>query len=83
MTDEFDDDQLLKIVKQYATRLSEHFSTVQIFVTTDPRAVGEDAGDTHSLRWGIGNHFARVGQVRDYIKELDAGMLAQAIEDLR
>lgn len=83
MSDEFDNDALLKIVKQYATRLSEHFSTVQIFVTVDPKAVGEDAGDTHSLRWGLGNHFARSGQVRDYVKELDADIVANALESLR
>jgi hypothetical protein len=62
----------LQLIKDACTRLSEHFSTVQIFVTKDPQEVGDHAGETESHRWGVGNYFARYGQVRDYVDEMIA-----------
>jgi hypothetical protein len=59
----------LEIIKAACTRLSEHFSTVQIFCTKDPVEHGASAGDTDSFRYGRGNWFARLGQVMDFIDE--------------
>lgn len=47
--------------------LSEHFDTVQIFVTRHDGNVG-----TASTIMGIGNWFARVGQARDWLVEQEA-----------
>jgi hypothetical protein len=49
--------------------LSEHFDNVQIFASCNPSEVGEAAGDTNTYRSGVGNWWARVGQVRDFVDE--------------
>jgi len=70
-------DELQALVAQKCLELSEHCSTVQIFITKDPveydrSDVEVNAGDTVSLRYGTGNFFARYGQVIDFIKDIDA-----------
>ena len=62
-------DERLQLLKDTCTRLSEHFDNVQIFASCNPSEVGEAAGDTNTYRSGIGNWWARIGQVRDFVDE--------------
>lgn len=61
------DDEALKIIKAKTAQLTEHFETVQVFVT-----IHESDGNTKSTRWGSGNYFARVGQVQMWLDEQKA-----------
>lgn len=56
------------MVKKYAEELSEHFDTVQIFVT---RHMPAELDGTRSINVGIGNCYARSGQVREWLVERD------------
>lgn len=76
-----DNDELLKIVRDHVTRLSEHFSTVEIFVTRDPVEVGDNAGDTVAMRAGSGNWYARLGQIEEFVREQDAKARANAVRE--
>lgn len=49
--------------------LSEHFDTVQIFVT---RFDGADDGKTFHMAKGTGNFWARFGSVQGWIKRQEA-----------
>jgi hypothetical protein len=62
--DERDEEALQKALDQ----LGEMFDTVQIFVT---RNVGETDGNTVFRARCVGNHFARLGQVRDWLIRRD------------
>lgn len=56
-------DEELAMLKAAAAKLGEHFDTVHIFTTRyDGREVG-----TVFVNSGIGNWFARYGQVRDWL----------------
>lgn len=49
-------------IKAAREALSEHFDTVQIFVTRQTDKSEEDEG-TVNATWGYGNWFARKGQI--------------------
>jgi len=63
-------DEELKIVQAHMAQLSEHFETVQIFVTIKKEE------STTSMFDGCGNYFARYGQVKSWTiaeeKDFDA-----------
>ena len=68
--DDAEKEKLEKIIRDACARLSEHFDTVQIFVTKNPKEVPDgdlEAGDTPSISRGVGNYFARYGQVHDWL----------------
>ena len=83
----FDDDKRLemeKIVKDACARLSEHFDVVQIFVSKNPVELPDgtlEAGDTPCISRGIGNYFARYGQVQDWLVRQVAQTHHSARED--
>ena len=54
---------LKELVDRHAHQLAEHFDSVQIFVT---RQHGEVAS-TGSYETGVGNFYARFGQVREWL----------------
>lgn len=62
-------EEKLRMLHDTCTRLSEHFDNVQIFASVNPASIGEAAGDTSSYRSGVGNWWARLGQVRDFVDE--------------
>lgn len=64
-----ENDLKLKILKDTCSRLSEHFDNVQILASINPTETGPSAGETSSFRWGIGNWWARLGQIRDFLDE--------------
>lgn len=66
MSDEIEDKDL-KIIREIAEKLGEHFDSVQIFCT---RYESDECG-TISAKWGIGNWFSRIGQVREWIARHD------------
>lgn len=54
-------------VKDAICKLGEHCDSVQVFVTiVDP----EDK-TTHSFQLGTGNWYARLGQVKEWVKRID------------
>lgn len=65
----------LDIVKKHSAQLSEHFESVQIFVTKQRKE------GTESLRWGDGNWFARYGQIVTWIQEQTPGQADNAGTD--
>ena len=60
----------LKLVEDAANALGEHFETVQIFTT---RHESGTLDGTSNVNIGVGNWFARYGQVIDWIKRKDRG----------
>lgn len=56
----------LKIVDSHIAQLAEHFDTIQIFVTKR-----EDDASTSALSRGIGNWYARYGQVQIWVVKED------------
>jgi hypothetical protein len=62
-------DEKLQLLHDACTRLSEHFDNIQIFASQNPIGVSENH-DTNTYRVGIGNWWARVGQVRDFVDGL-------------
>lgn len=58
----------IKLVDAAMIRLSEHFDSVQIFVTK----VIED-GQTAAVQKGCGNWYARRGQVQEWVAKEDEG----------
>lgn len=58
-----DPDELREMVDRHVNALSEHFDTVQIYVT---RQEGEK-DQTRGINRGAGNWFARFGQVREWV----------------
>ena len=61
----------MDILKDHCARLSEHFDSVQIFVTKHDKLRFRG---TRGFTFGCGNWFARYGQVREWIvnEEQDA-----------
>ena len=55
---------MVKVLKDHADSLGEHFDTVQIFVTKL-----DDDGDTCAMHYGSGNTFARYGQTIDWVRK--------------
>lgn len=56
----------LKRLQDACSLLSNHFDTVQIFVTRHQPHDEENKG-TRCVVWGIGNWYARYGQVKEWI----------------
>lgn len=59
--------QIEEIVERHAAQLGEHFDSVRIFVT---RHRGEDA-NTVSYEYGLGNFYAQLGQVSEWLAMQD------------
>lgn len=57
-------DRDLERLKKAAEALGEHYDTVQIFVT---RAHEDGDDGTMHATWGVGNYFARYGQIQLWI----------------
>jgi hypothetical protein len=62
------EDEDLRILRNAAARLMEHFDTVHIFAT---RHIGSDEG-TIAAQHGEGNWYARRGQVGEWLVKQDA-----------
>lgn len=58
-----------EMVINAAKMLGEHFDSVQIFCT---RHEGGPDGGTFSTSRGVGNFYARYGQVREWLLEQDS-----------
>jgi hypothetical protein len=61
-------DNDLNIVKKHVSQLSEHFDTVQIFVTK------RNLDTTIDINHGSGNWFARYGQVNHWLIREEANV---------
>ena len=61
-TENNQENQDLKRVREACEALGEHFDTVQIFTT---RHESGEFGGTVNVRYGVGNWFARKGQIED------------------
>lgn len=70
-------EQDLAMVKQHCEQLIEHFDTVQIFAT---RCDGTEDG-TVAVQLGLGNWYAREGQVREWIVKNDEVARIEARKD--
>jgi len=70
-----DKDQLHNLVQQKAVELSEHFDSVQVFVTL--HRGGEEV--TLALDAGKGNFYARLGQVNEWLRIQDQYQRHEAI----
>ena len=55
-----------QLIVRAAEQLGEHFDTVQIFVT---RHESGDKGGTLHNEAGVGNWYARYGQVREWVMQ--------------
>lgn len=64
MSAEDDTEEITKIVQECATKIAEHVDTVQIMVTF--HRGGEVL--TKSYEYGIGNFYARQGQVDEWLR---------------
>ncbi len=64
--DEVQRDRDLAIVKRHARSLMECFENVQIFATRH-NPDGDSGGGTIAVNWGLGNWYARFGQVREWM----------------
>jgi hypothetical protein len=62
------------MVEQALNALGEHFDTVTIFTTR------HEGGETHVLEEGVGNWFARYGQIKVWVREQESGMIGDTIE---
>jgi len=60
---ESDEAEINKLVKDAAVKLAEHFDCVQILVTKHKG--GEEV--TQSFEHGVGNFYARLGHVREWL----------------
>jgi len=61
-----DSNKEYQLVKKACQELGEHFETVQIFVSRHEQGI-EDG--TLDASWGVGNFFARYGQIRFWLKQ--------------
>jgi len=60
MTDDTQRQADIEMVKAHCNQLSEHFDTVQIFVS---RHMPAELEGTRTINFGAGNWYARYGQV--------------------
>ena len=65
----------VKRVEECLRHLGEHFDTVQIFTTR------HEEGDTKSVQKGVGNWYARYGQVRQWVVAMDEAERVQSRKD--
>jgi len=63
-----------ELVKKAAADLGEYYDSVQIFATRHES--GEREGTVHAA-WGIGNFYARYGQVREWLVTQEEGTRQQ------
>jgi hypothetical protein len=63
-----DMEQSVQVVQRAVDALSEHFDSVQVFVS---RHDGERPDQTLTIQIGAGNWFTRLGQVRDWLIKQD------------
>jgi len=61
------EDPDLDMLKRHCAQLAEHFDTVHIFVTRH----APQEGGTVNATWGLGNWFARRGQVAEWMTKAD------------
>ncbi len=73
-----DESEDLKRIYDAAVKLGEFFDNVSIFVSKHEQ--GEEGGTIH-LNTGVGNFFARYGQVRDWMLREDERSRAKGRED--
>lgn len=71
-----EEDEDLKRLQQHCDQLSEHFDTVQIFVTRYDSKEG-----TINAQWGSGNWFARKGQVDKWATKENERICREVDED--
>lgn len=64
------EEQDVELLKSAALNLGEHFDTVQIFATRHQTETEEDTG-TVNVNYGVGNWFARLGFVKDWVLRQD------------
>ena len=57
-------DEAIAIVDPIALRLTEHFDSVQILASWV-----DDQKQTHCVKWGDGNWYARQGMAHEFITE--------------
>lgn len=62
------EDTDIKLIEEALNSLGEHFDTVQIFTT---RHVPYTEGGTRSAALGVGNWYARYGQVAEWLVKTD------------
>ena len=62
-------EEAAKIMQKHLNFLSEHFDTVQIFITHHNSTTDEYG--TMNMTVGTGNWLARYGQVKDWINRVD------------
>ena len=62
-------DKDLKILRDHCEELLVHFDSVQIFATKSQRDNGEKHPNTYALSDGLGNYYARFGQIQMWIHE--------------
>jgi hypothetical protein len=55
-------------IKNAVEQLGEHFDAVQVFATRHEHGI-EDG--TLSFRYGSGNFYARIGQVSEWLEEMN------------
>jgi len=70
-------DRRHELMKQHAAQLAEHFDNVQIFCNS----LSADGAYTENYDHGLGNFYAHVGQVRDWLKYHDSVTHARALTD--
>lgn len=68
-------EEIHHLMSVHAGSLAEHADTVQIFLTT------QQNGKTSSFYFGIGNHYARMGQVQDWMGATLGGGLPDGFDD--
>jgi hypothetical protein len=61
-------EQQQSVLRKAAHDLGEHFDTIQIFVTTHQPA---ELGGTMHGSLGVGNWYARYGQIREWLIRTD------------
>lgn len=64
-----------RMLEEALSKLSEHFDTIQIFATTHN---GDDNGTSHH-NIGTGNWYARYGQVKCWVKTVEALDVEEAV----
>jgi len=67
----------LKLLEDAAKKLGEHFDSVQIFATRHEPTI-EDG--TITVSYGVGNWFARYGQIKEWLIKSDE-RTRQAVRD--
>lgn len=65
-----EEEQDLNRIKEAALKLGEHFETVQIFATRHQSETEDNTG-TVNCNYGVGNWFARLGFVKDWVIRQD------------